>query len=102
MRWSSYEKKFRSLAETQGVPQDKVDNWLKYANNLFQKELPIIFDQTHLALLLGIDNEYLHSMSNAPEHFYRTFYINSGSGWSVAVSGSEKIREKEMINNTAA
>lgn len=80
MRWSSYEKKFRSLAEIQGAPQDKVDAWLRYANNLFHRELPIIFDQTHLALLLGIDNKYLHNMSNAPKHFYRTFYIEKRNG----------------------
>lgn len=80
MRWDTYEKKFRKLAEAQGAPAKRIDDWIKYANNLFSSNLPIIFDQTHLALLLGIDNEYLHRMSNAPEFFYRTFYIEKRNG----------------------
>lgn len=80
MRWEVYEKKFRKQAETQKVSQAKIDEWISYAKNLYSKNLPIIFDQTHLALLLGIDNGYLHAMANAPENFYRTFHIKKRSG----------------------
>lgn len=80
MRWDIYERKFRKLAEEKGVPQGKTENWLAYAKTLSSRNLPIVFDQTHLALLLGIDNEYLHRMSNAPEFFYRTFYIPKRNG----------------------
>lgn len=80
MRWDVYERKFRKLAKENGASQGKIEEWLAYAQNLFEKKLPVIFDQTHLALLLGIDNEYLHRMSNAPELFYRTFYIQKRNG----------------------
>lgn len=80
MRWDIYERKFRKLAEESGISQVKIEEWLAYAKALSSKNLPIIYDQTHLALLLGIDNEYLHRMSNAPEFFYRTFYIQKRSG----------------------
>lgn len=80
MRWDIYERKFRKLAEEKGTSQEKIEKWLTYAKILSSKNLPIIFDQTHLALLLGIDNEYLHRMSNAPEFFYRTFYIQKRNG----------------------
>ena len=80
MRWDVYEKNFKQHAEMRGMPSEKINEWVKYANNLFSKDLPIIYDQTHFALLLGIDNEYLHSMSNAPEFFYRTFYIKKRNG----------------------
>ena len=80
MRWDIYERKFRKLAEEKSTSQEKIEKWLSYAKILSSKNLPIIFDQTHLALLLGIDNEYLHRMSNAPEFFYRTFYIQKRNG----------------------
>jgi len=80
MRWDSYEKEFRKQAESQGAAQAKIEEWLTYANKLNSSNLPIIFDQTHLALLLGIDNRYLHAMANAPENFYRTFYIKKRNG----------------------
>ena len=80
MRWDSYERKFRDLAGKSGAAQEKIESWLLYAKELTSNNLPIIFDQTHLALLLGIDNEYLHRMSNAPEYFYRTFYIRKRNG----------------------
>ena len=80
MRWDTYEKKFRKQAEAQGASPTQIDKWLSYAQNLYSKNLPVIFDQTHLALLLGIDNGYLHAMANAPEKFYRTFYIRKRNG----------------------
>lgn len=80
MHWNVFERKFKKLAEQQGISEKKISEWLRYANNLYSKNLPIIFDQTHLALLLGIDNEYLHRMSNAPEYFYKTFYIKKRNG----------------------
>lgn len=80
MRWDTYEKNFKKQAVAQGIAQEKIDAWLAYASMLFSKNLPIIYDQTHLSLLIGINNEYLHAMANAPEHFYRTFYIRKRNG----------------------
>lgn len=80
MRWEVYEKKFIKQAEARGVSQQKIEEWISYASNLYSKNLPIIYDQTHLSLLLGIDNGYLHAMANAPENFYRTFYIKKRNG----------------------
>lgn len=80
MRWDLYESKFKFLAEQKGLSKRKIDDWLAYAENLHKQNLPIIFDQTHLALLIGIDNEYLHRISNAPKFFYRTFYIKKRNG----------------------
>ena len=75
MRWDLYESKFRALAERQNMSKSKINEHLRYAKNLHDKNLPVIFDHTHLSLLMGIDNEYLHRISNAPKLFYRTFYI---------------------------
>ena len=80
MRWDSYEKRFREEAALKGKSQNQIDSWINYAHNLFKQKLPIIYNQTHFALLLGIDNEYLHAMSNAPEFFYKTFFIPKRNG----------------------
>ena len=80
MRWDLYEPKFVALADRQNISKSKIDEYLAYAKNLYDKNLPVIFDHTHLSLLIGIDNEYLHRISNAPNFFYRTFYIKKRNG----------------------
>lgn len=80
MQWEKYEKKFRIEAEKCAVDCVSQNNLLFYARKLYDNKLPIIFDQTHFALLLGIDNEYFHRMSNATEFFYRSFYIEKRNG----------------------
>ncbi len=80
MRWDIFERKFRKKATQQGMKQESINKWIAYAHALRVQKLPIIFDQTHFALLLGVNNEYLHAMSNAPEHFYRSFYISKRNG----------------------
>ena len=80
MRWEIYEKKFRIEAEKKKASVEKIEGWLDYARKISVQNLPIIYDQTHLSLIIGIDDGYLHSMSNAPEYFYRTFYIKKRNG----------------------
>lgn len=80
MRWETYEKRFREAAQSENLKPEKLQQLLSYAKTLHSSNCPIVFDQTHLSLLVGIDNEYLHSMSNAPEYFYRTFYIKKRNG----------------------
>lgn len=80
MQWEIYANKFRKAAEAQNKSDAQISSWLSYARKLFDTNLPIIYDQTHFSQLLGINNEYLHRMSNAPQHFYRTFYIKKTNG----------------------
>lgn len=80
MDWAMYEKKFTFTAKEKGVPDGKIVSFLEYARNLYDANLPVIYDQHHLCLLIGIDVEYLHRMSNAPQCFYRTFYIKKANG----------------------
>lgn len=79
MEWSTYERKFRKAASAK-LTEERIDQLLNYARQLNNADLPIIYDQHHLCLLIGINDEYLHRMSNSPVHFYRTFYITKKNG----------------------
>lgn len=80
MEWKHYQLLYIKAARINKINAEKVNDLLLYAKKLYDQKLPIIYDQEHLSLLIGIDNEYLHRMSNAPKHFYRTFYIKKRNG----------------------
>lgn len=55
---------------------------LNYLSNLFQNNLPIIFELDHLAMLIGIDKHQLFVFINNSESAYRSFSIPKRSGGS--------------------
>jgi len=80
MKWESYSKEFEKTALRNNFSPEEISYFLEYAKNLYDKKLPIIFDQEHLALLVGYKYEYLLKISNSPQKFYRTFKIPKKSG----------------------
>lgn len=78
--WNNYKKRFKESALASGYSDDEISAYLSYAKKLHQKNLPIIYDQTHLSLLVGYDIQYLRSITNAQYLFYRTFKISKKSG----------------------
>ena len=71
--WEAY---YRS----RGISDEFTKTCLDYAKNLFQRDLPVIFDRQHLSLLLGLDEQYLNSVVYGADCHYRTFYIRKKSG----------------------
>lgn len=80
MKWGIYKRAFTQKARLANKKEEYISQCLIYAKPLFEKNLPIIFNQTHLALLIGIDNEYFHRMSNSSLLFYRSFEIAKKNG----------------------
>jgi RNA-directed DNA polymerase len=80
MDWFQYVKQFKQQAKKVGFDGDYVHRCLTYANNLYQKGLPIIYDQRHLSLLVGYSADYIYKASNSPQHFYRYFEIPKHTG----------------------
>lgn len=80
MKWETYKKNFIKEAERQNKTSDYIERCLGYAKTLFDKNMPIIYDQNHLCLLLGFSPEYIYRMSNSPKHFYRSFKIEKKNG----------------------
>lgn len=80
MKWPQYSKKFKIKAKKAGHTVEYINRCLSYAKPLFDKNLPIIYDQAHLSHLVGYKYEYLLAASNSSEHFYRRFKIPKRRG----------------------
>ena len=63
-----------------GISDDLLDQYIEYAKPLLLRKLPVIFELSHLSLLLGRDELHLLSMINATERHYRTFSIKKRQG----------------------
>jgi RNA-directed DNA polymerase len=53
---------------------------MSYVERLLDAGLPPILSGKHLAQVLGLAPRHLYSITNAPEHHYRTFYLPKASG----------------------
>lgn len=80
MNWQDYATRFETAALAAGRSQDYIKRCLAYAHGLHERGLPIIYDQEHLAELVGYDIEYLRKASNRSKLFYRFFSIPKRSG----------------------
>lgn len=80
MEWKKYHEKFTKKALLNGLDTLQIKEHLEYASRLHNNNLPIIYDQVHLSLLLGYNYDYLLRASNSPSRFYRTFTIPKKSG----------------------
>jgi len=80
MEWEDYKKRFYSASRKAGFSKEDQQKCLIYAKNIFSKKHPIIYDQSHLSLLVGFDLEYLLKVTNSQKHFYRKFKIAKKNG----------------------
>lgn len=80
MEWIEYELKFVDAAQKKQKSKKYCDQWLKYAKNLWNRNLPIIFTQNHLCALLGYKPIYVYAVSNSPQNFYHCYQIPKKNG----------------------
>lgn len=80
MTFDLYRKKYISEAKKVKLSKEKIDDNLRYAESLFKKGMPIIYDQEHLSLLVGYESYFVLGISNEPEKFYREFEITQRNG----------------------
>lgn len=80
MKWNVYERNYISMAKLKGKTDEYCIRQLEYAKQLFDKKVPIIYNQAHLCLLLGYDEEYVYAACNQPHAFYRSFNIPKKNG----------------------
>lgn len=80
MNWEKYCIEFSKEAKLNGRNEEYCEQWLRYAKTLYDKQLPIIYNQEHLCLLLGYKDEYVFAASNSPSFFYRNYEIPKKNG----------------------
>ncbi|MBF8456895.1 RNA-directed DNA polymerase [Kaistella sp. G5-32] len=78
--FTKYKKKFREKAEDIGFSEDNIVKCLNYSEKLSNNNLPIIYDSSHLAGLVGYHRSYLTRALISTEFFYRTFKIPKKNG----------------------
>jgi len=78
--WQSYRDTFTAAALAAGRPQEFIAHALTYAQHLWNSELPIIFDEEHLAALVGFEFTALREALTRPRSLYQTSYIPKHSG----------------------
>jgi len=80
MEWKNYESRFKLKASINGIDERKVDQYLLYAEELYKNQLPLIFNQNHLSLLVGYKEEYLERAISNTQFFYRYFSVPKKNG----------------------
>lgn len=80
MKWTEYEENYIRMAKLKGKSDEYCIKQLEYAKNLFENGFPIIYNQKHLCLLVGYEEEYVYTVCNQPYCFYRKFFIEKKNG----------------------
>lgn len=69
----TWEFLFKSQSEEDGHTERYIEECLDYGKHLLSKNLPIIFDTDHLALLLNLTTDELKYITDNSVRMYRTF-----------------------------
>ncbi len=80
MKWIEYKSRYIEVGQQIGYPQEVIDDLLFYAEKLFIKNLPVIYDQLHFSKLVGYQYELVLRISNSQKDFYREFTIPKKNG----------------------
>ena len=80
MDWATYQKRFKIKAKKRNYPDEFISTCLKYAKNLYDNQVPIIYDLEHFSKLVGYKTSFLYYVANKPEKHYRTYKIPKHNG----------------------
>ncbi|MFU1795611.1 retron St85 family RNA-directed DNA polymerase [Paenibacillus azoreducens] len=75
MNWNEYKNKFYHFAKFQNKDDNYINDCINYAEKLFSKNLPVIYDVTHFSYLVGYKESYIMKVANSQSPFYREFLI---------------------------
>ncbi len=83
MEFSQYSSKFIAAATKKGLSKSEISKCLSYAENLKSKNVPIIYNLTHLSRLTGFERKYLSQAAVVSQHtdnYYRYYMIPKKNG----------------------
>jgi len=67
---------WKSFLVNEGISVEQSDLLANYTEQLTSSGFPVIFELEHLAVLLGVEKNYLYRMMYKSREFYRTFKIS--------------------------
>ncbi len=67
-------------ASQKGYDREYILQMIDYARQLDDRNLPVIYDQEHLSLLMGIDYSFLLGISNKKENYYKIYHLPKRHG----------------------
>lgn len=73
-------KQWYEFYEIRGIAEQDKEYYRQYVSALIDKGVPPIVDFDHLCLLLGYEKEFVSSVVNHPNSFYRIFTIPKKAG----------------------
>jgi len=80
MNTEQYIKAFTEKAETSGYSSEIIQKCLAYAVPLLDKNLPVIYNLSHLSALVGYNTNYLKRAVFFTKFFYKKYRITKASG----------------------
>lgn len=80
MDFKEYRDAYTKASQTIGIPAEKLQELLKYAETLYNNSIPIIYDQRHFSKLVGYDYKYILSITNQSSSFYKEYSIPKRNG----------------------
>jgi RNA-directed DNA polymerase len=86
MTFEQYKTSFSEKALSNGYSQENISKCINYAEKLLSKNLPIIYDISHFAGLVGYNSNYIERAIVFTNHFYRKFSIPKTNGESRRIS----------------
>jgi|SRR5690554_3306028 len=75
-----YSKEFREKAIGNGFSSDEIQKCLIYAIPILEKNLPVIYNTSHLSSLVGYNKKYLKRASGYSRFFYKEHIIKKRNG----------------------
>jgi RNA-directed DNA polymerase len=80
MDFSQYKTDFTIEATKKGFSNRNIQHCLDYAEVLISKDLPVIYNPSHLSELVGYKKIFLKKAALHPSYFYRDFEILKNNG----------------------
>jgi RNA-directed DNA polymerase len=80
MDFIQYKEIFTHDAQKKGYLEQNIKRCLDYAEILFAHDVPVIYNLTHLSLLVGYKKEFLKKAALYPKRYYRDFEILKKNG----------------------
>ena len=78
--WNEYSFHFQKKAQDVDISKNVVLGLLHYSKNLYDNNVPTIYDTKHLSYLTGYRESYLLRIISRPQNFYRSFKIPKKNG----------------------